>query len=87
MHFVFSDVEVLGEHYLSSQSRSQRSNTILAKWYNSASCSTELDFTCKVGEIDTLFSHNCNLHCNDIDELNFGELLDIFIEKALIWIY
>ena len=28
-----------------------------------------------------------NPHCNSIDEINFGELLDIFIEKALIWVY
>ena len=24
-----------------------------------------------------------NPHCNSIDEINFGKLLDIFIEKAL----
>ena len=35
-HFVFSDLEVLGEHYLSFKSRSQRSSTIMARWYDSA---------------------------------------------------
>ena len=28
-----------------------------------------------------------NPNCNSIDEINFCELLDIFIEKALIWVY
>ena len=37
---------------------------------------------------ETLAKKNLtNPHCNSycIDEINFGKLLDIFIEKALIW--
>ena len=56
-HFVFSDLEVLGEHYLSSKSRSQRSNTIMAGWYDS----TGSNLTYQVGEIEFFLSHTIGI--------------------------
>ena len=56
-HFVFSDLEVLGEHYLSFKSRSQRSSTIMARWYDSAGS----NLTYKIGDIEFFFSHTIGI--------------------------
>lgn len=63
-HFVFSDVKVLGEHYLSSKSQSQRSNFVMAKWYNSMSNS---DLIYIVGKIEFFFSHTIAMCSLDSD--------------------
>ena len=52
-HFVFSDLEALGEHYL-FKSRSQRSSTIMARWYDSAG--SNLTY-----KIEFFFSHTIGI--------------------------
>lgn len=60
-HFVFSDITVLGERYLSLKSRSQRSTVILAYWCHSGgSISTTMD-KCMAGRVEYFFTHTCTL--------------------------
>lgn len=60
-HFVFSDITVLGERYLSLKSRSQRSTVILAYWCDSGgSISTTMD-KCMAGRVEYFFTHTCTI--------------------------
>ena len=47
-HLVFHDLQVVGEHFLSSRSRSQRSVAVMAYWGESTGSECKL----KVGTID-----------------------------------
>ena len=55
-HIVFYDLIVMGEHFLSTNSRSQGSSVIMAKWcgFNGQICSNSMH---RFGEIQYFFTH------------------------------
>ena len=55
-HLLFSDLQVLGEHFISIRSRSQRSPAIMACWGNPSS--TTHVHPVKVGLVEYFFSHS-----------------------------
>lgn len=63
-NFTFTDLEVLGNHFTSSKSRSQQSTAVMAKWGETMPGNSEL--STKVGLIEYFFSHTIAL-CNCLD--------------------
>ena len=61
LNFTFTDLEVLGNHFTSSKSRSQQSKAVMAKWGETMSGNSELSV--KVGIVEHFFSHTVAL-CN-----------------------
>ncbi|SMN02100.1 hypothetical protein SPONN_442 [uncultured Candidatus Thioglobus sp.] len=65
-HTIFYDVEVLGEHFLSRRSRSERSAVVMAYWNDKRSTRTANPV--KAGVVEYFFMHTIALNSDTLDE-------------------
>ena len=63
-HLLFSNLKVLGEHFLSNISHSQRSSAIMAYWGDSPNTQVHV-YPLKVGLVEYFFVHTCRMRLSD----------------------